>query len=910
MAKLTDSQKAYANYLDAKYGFPAGTMGTLVSVESTGDGNATSPKGARGYAQLMPSAMADAGLKGVDPASLPFEKQMDIAANHLNKGFSRFGDIGMALAGYNAGNGRIDSVRNGKTSLPGETADYVQKFADAGVIPGDSEAVKYVEVAKRNSDSLRAPDLTETRAAINAIGDTESWAAKRQQFSNAAAGKSTADSWAQKRQQFLAAKNDTPQSSGNVAKSDIQYSPEYISPEMAAAPEQAVRGIANIPLNLPQGAVGMTNIIGKAAAWANGVLGVNNGEFTPLPDVYRPVAQPSDPYAQAGEAIGNYLIPGVGPVGSAMIGSVANAGNQPGDFAENASKEMLLNAALMGTPALYRGARGLVQASRGGGDATLAASAAERTTASAVQDATGAADNTAATPPPKATGAKIADSEVGDAVRRLASQRNPDLASSLDGLSINPQQDVAEAASRLGVESVLPSHLSGNAQYQAVEQAIKSRTGSALRAQEDKAISELASGAGKIIDDIAGAPDALGMSENYINQINGRMAALQRRSDQLYSRVDRAMAPGTRIEAHSTASMLEREADSLGGWENLDPIEKKVFKAVNPGPDGVLTYANLNKQRRLIGDALHKHRGPYKDVDSSALSRLYGSLSQDQKAALSETDSLRDFEVAQRLVQMRKTMENQMITLRGKTLNGDVTYKATNALQAMSKGNAKGFRELMENIPSRSLRTELIGAALRDMLSSGKRGADFNPAGYADWWQNMQASGQIRTLSQHLPKETMAGLNDVYKVARAIKNAKSYEITTGKLNEFIDRFNRVTATHEMAARHAQKIGTMVGSYGGPLGAIAGAEVGQRIAEKARLAGGAGAAEAADKLISSPEFQRAVKSLPVSAPEHVMNSRVRKSPQWRDFFNSLPEEDQRTIARLGIVRWLMQDQEEY
>ncbi|QDI09199.1 Transglycosylase SLT domain protein [Klebsiella electrica] len=904
MAKLTDSQKAYANDLDTKYGFPTGTMGTLVSVESTGDGNATSPKGARGYAQLMPSAMEDAGLKGVDPASLSFEKQMDIAANHLNKGFSRFGDIGMALAGYNAGNGRVNSVRNGKSTLPGETADYVQKFADAGIIPGSSEAVQYAQAAKRNSDNLRPLDLSDAKAAINAIGDTESWAAKRQQFSAAASGQPTASSWAQKRQQFLSAKSDSSQQPNDVARSDIQYSPEYISPEMAAAPEQAVRGIANIPFNLPQGAVDLVNTVGKAAAWANGVLGVNGGEFTPMQDVARPISQPTDPYAQAGEAIGNYLIPGVGPVRSAMIGSIANAGNQPGDFAENASKEMLLNAALMGAPELYRGARGLVQAVRGGGNAAVTESAAERSVASLSQDVAGT------TTVPEVTGSQIADSQTGDAVRKLAAQRNPDLASSLDGLNVNPQQDVVESANRLGVESVLPSHLSGNAQYQAVEQAIKSRAGSVLRVQEDKAISELASGAGKIIDDIAGAPDALGMSENYVNQINGRMAALQRRSDQLYSRVDKAMAPGTRIEAPGTASALEREADNLGGWENLDPIEKVVFKAVNPGPDGVLTYANLNKQRRLVGDALQKRSGPYKDADRTALSRLYGSLAEDQKAALAGTDSLRDFEVAQRLVQMRKTMESQMVNLRGKTLNGDVTYKATSALQAMSKGNAKGFRELMENAPSRSLRTELIGTALRDMLSSGKRGADFNPAGYADWWQNMQASGQIRTLAQHLPRETMAGLNDVYKVARAIKNAKSHELTTGKLLEFTDRFNCVTATHEMAARHAQKIGTMIGSYGGPLGSIAGAEIGQKIAEKARLAGGAGSSDAADKLISSPEFQRAVKSLPASAPEHVMDSRVRKSPQWRDFFDSLPEEDRRTIARLGIVRWLMQTQEEY
>ncbi|TXE41429.1 lytic transglycosylase domain-containing protein [Serratia marcescens] len=672
--------------------------------------------------------------------------------------------------------------------------------------------------------------------------------------------------------------------------------------------EQAARGLANIPFDILQGGANLVNAGSRA---------VGGGDV--LAPVYRPVSRPTDPYAQAGEAIGNYLTPGVGPVAGAMIGSIANAGNEQGDFASNASKEMLLNAALMGAPAIYRGVRGLIQGGRGG--AEQAAAGADNLASAVTSQADSVAGTkegaqSVPTPSYSATIRNIPQQAAQDAtpteeaIRSLAAQRDPNLASSLDGLNINTQQDVADAAGRLGVESLLPSHLSGNSQYQAVEQALKSRPGSALKVQEDKAIGELASGAGRIIDDVAGAPDALGMSENYISQINGRMAALQRRSDQLYGRVDKAMAPGTRIEAPNTASVLEREADNLGGWENLDSIEKSVFKAVNPGQDGVLTYANLNKQRRLVGEALQKNSGPYKDADRAALSRLYSSLAEDQKAALSGTDSLRDFEVAQRLVQMRKTMENQMVNLRGKTLNGDVTYKATTALQSLSKGNAKGFRELMENTPSRGLRSELIGTALRDMLSSGKRGADFNPAGFADWWQNMQASGQIRTLSQHLPKETMAGLNDVYKIARAIKNAKAYEITTGRLNEFIDRFNRVTATHEMAARHAQKIGTMIGAYGGPVGALAGSEMGVRIAERARAAGGAGSAEAADKLISSPEFQRAIKSLPAKAPEHVADSRIRKSPGWREFFDNLPEEEKRTIARLGIVRWLMQGQEEY
>lgn len=428
--------------------------------------------------------------------------------------------------------------------------------------------------------------------------------------------------------------------------------------------------------------------------------------------------------------------------------------------------------------------------------------------------------------------------------------------------------------------------------------------------QENEAIRQLAQGAGEIIDRVSGAKDALGMSDKFIDTVNGRMSALMKRSDQLYRNVEKAMPAGAKIDAPSTRSMLKQVAEDLGGMKNLDPIEKRVFRAVNPGKNGALTYANLNKQRRLVGDALHKNSGPYKDADRAALSRLYGSLADDQKAALSETNALRDFEVAQRLVQMRKSMEEQMINLTGRTLNGDVSRKATTALQAMSKGDAKGFRELMQNTPSRKLRTELLGTGLRDMLSNGKRGADFNPAGFADWYQNMLANGQMRNLARHLPKETMSGLNDVYKVAKAIKDAKSYEITTGRLNEFVKRFNRVTAANEFVANHAQRIGTAVGStVSGPfsaVGAVAGSEIGAKVASKIRAMGGAESIESAEKLISSPEFQKAARLAVKQAPESIVDTTVRRSSAWRSFYNSLPESDKKTISRLGIMYWMNSD----
>ncbi|MBD2791577.1 hypothetical protein [Xenorhabdus szentirmaii] len=503
-----------------------------------------------------------------------------------------------------------------------------------------------------------------------------------------------------------------------------------------------------------------------------------------------------------------------------------------------------------------------------------------------------------------------------ETLRQMAAQKQPDLASSLQGLDVQVNPEVRAAADRLRLtEDLLPSHLSGNQQYQAVEQAIKSRAGSALKVQEDSAILRLAENAGRLIDDVAAVPDALSLNQRVIGQFDNRIKALERRSDVLYQQVDNAMPPRTRVEANHTAAALERKADELGGWENLDTIEKNVFKAVNPGAEGILTYANLNKQRRLVGQALFKNRGPYKDADEGALRYLYRQLSEDQRAVLGDVGVGRDFEVAQRLVQMRKNMEDQMVSLRGKNLTGDIANKSSLAVASLAKGNTKQFTELMANLPTRQMRQEVAGASIRDMLSAGKRGADFNPAGFADWYQNLRTSGNLRVLGQYMPREFMTGLHDTYVVANAIRRAKSFEITTGRLGEFTKRFDAVTAPHELMAKYAGKVGTMAGTTLGPLGAVAGGALGEKLAARARMSGGAGSSEAAERLILSPEFQQATKGINTPPAREKSQyrkvfdeARLRTSQQWRTFYDSLPDVDKRTIARIGIIGWINQQEQ--
>lgn len=101
--------------------------------------------------------------------------------------------------------------------------------------------------------------------------------------------------------------------------------------------EQAGRGLINIPFDALQGGASLINAISQGL-----------GGPKVLDDVYRPVDRPTDPYAQAGESLGNYLTPGLGVAGNMIAGSISDATNQQGDFATNVAKNAAINLGAQG----------------------------------------------------------------------------------------------------------------------------------------------------------------------------------------------------------------------------------------------------------------------------------------------------------------------------------------------------------------------------------------------------------------------------------------------------------------------------------------------------------------------------------------------------------------------------------
>lgn len=102
-------------------------------VESHGDPNAVSAKGAKGRYQLMDGTARKPGM-GVTPMRNRSQKeQKRFARDYLNALLEHYhGNVRLALAAYNGGVGRVDRVL---AQLPKETQDYVQKvqeFAENG----------------------------------------------------------------------------------------------------------------------------------------------------------------------------------------------------------------------------------------------------------------------------------------------------------------------------------------------------------------------------------------------------------------------------------------------------------------------------------------------------------------------------------------------------------------------------------------------------------------------------------------------------------------------------------------------------------------------------------------------------------------------------------------------------------
>jgi len=134
----------------ARHGVDPVLLYAIMHRESAFKKRAMSHKGARGLMQLMPATAARFGVRDIfDP-----EQNIDAGARYMSWLLRRFdGDVRLALAGYNAGEGAVDKY--GRRVPPyRETQEYVRRITERYALMRDPEAAR------------RAPAFTLAQAAV------------------------------------------------------------------------------------------------------------------------------------------------------------------------------------------------------------------------------------------------------------------------------------------------------------------------------------------------------------------------------------------------------------------------------------------------------------------------------------------------------------------------------------------------------------------------------------------------------------------------------------------------------------------------------------------------------------------------------------------------------------------------
>lgn len=114
----------YARSEALKYNINPSVFLSMLNTESGFNPYAVSGAGAQGVGQLMPGTASSVGV------SNPFDWRQNVegSAKYFSQLLTHFnGDYPSAVAAYNAGQGRVNSVLAGNSNLPSETQNYLGK---------------------------------------------------------------------------------------------------------------------------------------------------------------------------------------------------------------------------------------------------------------------------------------------------------------------------------------------------------------------------------------------------------------------------------------------------------------------------------------------------------------------------------------------------------------------------------------------------------------------------------------------------------------------------------------------------------------------------------------------------------------------------------------------------------------
>jgi hypothetical protein len=485
-------------------------------------------------------------------------------------------------------------------------------------------------------------------------------------------------------------------------------------------------------------------------------------------------------------------------------------------------------------------------------------------------------------------GAELTREELIDLARK-ATSRTPGASKAraqlADIAKTNPEAQAA--ADRLGVELPIDV-LSDNAQLKEVVGLTRSEIGSTAKQAWNEAVSTVSDRAHQAMDELDAVTDISQVSADVFDRLDKAQMGLGRQATTLRQEVTDAVDVRGRVEADRIKSWLdERIADLGGGKEgiaNLSPEEKRLWGIVSKGQP---TYALLNEQRDLIGQALEKGTGPWSNTNMKRLKDIYGALADDQINFI-ETSAGKEIADKQRAAntlfrQMYEGRE-QMERIFTKNLSGSLAPLMQRAITQGAKGNAQTLNTLVKIIPE-----DMRGKVLTSALFKAAKATDdtFSFTNFANIYRDLRANGAVyKEFAKAVGPEGDKLLTDLYAISRRLSDADKAISRTGASTQLqLLNSERLLSRILMASGGAAGAGLIGSMLGGPGAAIVGAGLAAAAPEIAQRVGKTNA-QKLHNLMSSTEFRDLATSAATGDALDRNINRVAGSSAFRDFAKTI------------------------
>ncbi|EPB1913976.1 DNA transfer protein [Escherichia coli] len=628
--------------------------------------------------------------------------------------------------------------------------------------------------------------------------------------------------------------------------------------------EQAGRGLVNIPFDVLQGGASLINAISQGL-----------GGPKVLDDVYRPVDRPTDPYAQAGETIGGYLLPigtaakaagapaklagDIGSAGNMIAGSLADAANQEGDFAQNAAINGGINI----------GAQGVL-------------SGVGRVIAPRVSQALGGAALNSANDV-----SRMAKSGAGR--QSIASQ------------AANVSEDVAKAAESAGIDinALTPGMRSGSRGIAQAEGALASTPGIVQDAHQ-AAFNEISSKLSRNLDEFGAASGTASEKSAAIKQ------RILQNLDQMKDAERAAWDDVRSTMPNQKARMLNGNAVIQAERSAGIPLTPEMKQFVQANNQGGVTFDGMKAWRAKFADAEQKYKRSGEANAARRAGEIRRAITDDMRTMAENGGFLDDWQKANDLSKARLSAQESAESVFGRDLATDALI--TNGVKSLQSSSAKGlngpagFHSMIRALPE-SERVPAISSMLQDAISHGVRGGKADAAGI-NHIAEILTPQNVKAISRY--SSELGRIAEAYgTLARAAVKPQQYIERTGRtanvLRDLDAGLSNVTSTVLNAIANSTS-GAIVGGAGG--GGVAGAAAGALVGAGLKGAVSKIATTRSGRYAIEKAVQEATKAVRTGGSKEALAAAERRfmanKAAVKAIRDTVGNEEFQRLARAGIV----------